>query len=132
MDQTSWSPAVQSKVASYFRGRSIDPALVTRVDYVLALLSINTRETIQLAEEIIGKAITRCPTVQPPDPRKSTIAARQPVVTMVVRNPCLPTTPAFQRFKEVKIGRTREQLISRGVTARDLSVWKKAGYYEIS
>jgi len=133
IDTSSWSPQVQRKVSSYFAERSIDVALVTRVDYVLALLSANTRETLGIAEGIIGKAITRCPTVQPPDPRQSILAPRkEPVVSKVVRNPCLPTTRAFQRFKEVKVGRTREQLLSRGVTTRDLSVWKKAGYLEFS
>lgn len=57
---------------------------------------------------------------------------RDPVVVFVARNPRLPTTPAFQRFKEFQVGRTAEQLLRRGVTHRDIREATRAGWVRFS
>lgn len=41
-------------------------------------------------------------------------------VTRVARNPRLPTTPAFQRFREFRPGVTISSLLRRGVTRKDI------------
>jgi hypothetical protein len=53
-------------------------------------------------------------------------------VVRVVPNPCRPTTDAWQRFRQVKVGMTEDQLRARGVSTRDLRVWTRARYLEIA
>lgn len=103
-------------------------------DLALALLRVGTSEALDYAGRALGVSITRCPSAVPPWPPKPVRreAAADLRVSRVVKNPCRPTTGAFQRFKHVKVGMTEEQLRSRGVSTRDLRVWVRAGYVEFA
>lgn len=103
-----------------------------RADTVLALLRIGTREALSEAELIVGKPITRCPPAVPPWPPKPARSEEHRVVVRVERNPCLPTTDAFQRFKKIRVGMTEPQVLRRGVTKRDIRRWSKSRAIELS
>lgn len=117
------SPAREA-VAEYLRVLGLEEP--SRADLVLALLRVNTPQSLAAAEGIVGRPVTRCPPSIPPWPPKPVAKApRAPTVRKVARNPCLPTTPAFQRYREVRVGMTRDQLLARGITHRDLRKWAR-------
>jgi len=115
---------------AYFASQRISEP--SRADTIVGLLRINTRESLRAAEELMGRAITRCPAalpVWPPKPVQH--AASRASVVHVGDNPCLPTTNAFQRFCLVKKGMTKEQLAKRGITKRDIRLWSRSGAIQI-
>lgn len=112
-------------------------------DVVLTLLAIGTADARAGAQAIIGKPIEVCrpgphyretvsvidqiaslpETVPPADRRK---------VLSVERNPRLPTTDSFQRYKHFRPGRTVAQLIGLGVTRKDLREALREGWVTLS
>jgi hypothetical protein len=127
------TPDLRQQVGAYIEAHRLNPEHLLRVDIVLVLLRINSPEALGAAEKLTGRPITRCPPSLPPWPPAP---VRPPqgrrAVSRVGRNPCLPTTPAFQRFRAVRPGLTKEQLRVRGVTARDLRLWVRAGHVEFA
>lgn len=92
-----------------------------QADLCLELLHTNLLPEV---EALIGRPIVRGPppiTGYVPGPcehRERGPDDRR--VTHVARNPRLPTTPAFQRFREFRPGVTISSLLRRGVTRRDI------------
>jgi len=128
-----WSAALQLEASSYMAAHRLTAPQMLRVDVVLMLLRINTREALQAAQELTGRAITQCPSAVPPwPPKRPEDAARGPRVIWLAPNPCSPTTAMHARYGQVAIGRTREQLLARGVTPRDLSYWGKRGHVKFT
>lgn len=115
---------------------------LTQADVVMALLSaakvphIQDHPFRQDIELLIGKPVTVCPpqphhTPYPTNPRRE----RGPddlVVTRVVRNPRLPTTDSFQRFKQFRPGVSVQKLLTRGVTRKDLREARQHGWVEFA
>ena len=95
-------------------------------DEVLALLRINTAESLKRACELMGRPIVQCPPAVPPWPPKP--AKTQPKPQRVARiNP----SPAV-KIKNVKVGWTAEQVMQRsGATRRDFKHWVAKGYLEM-
>lgn len=96
------------------------------VDLVLALLR-GPRDLRPSAEALAGVPIKVVPGFDKVRPLP--VASPRPMdqealdlrrVIWVARNPRLPTSPAFQRFKQIRVGRTVQQCLTRGVTRRDL------------
>jgi hypothetical protein len=99
-------------------------------DKVLMLLRAGD---LSAAEELVGKPITRCPAWVPQWPPLPVASRRsEPRVVRVGRNPCLPTTDAFQRYKVVRVGMTKKQLLARGLSHRDIRIWVNGGHVEFS
>lgn len=98
-----------------------------RADEVLELLRKNTDEALWEAEKILGRRITQCPPAVPPWPPKP---VHRDKVLRVVR---IDATKPFRgqgtahRFSLVRVGMSREKLLSRGVLVRDLRVWQRSG-----
>lgn len=91
----------------------------------LALTLIRLRRTAA-ASALIGR---RVPTVCPPALREAPqrrMAADEEddlldrVIVSVEPNPRLPTTPAWHRYREFRVGRTLRSCLTRGVTRRDV------------
>jgi hypothetical protein len=123
------SPELEQKLADYFVEHSIQ--VPATADVAVALLRINTEESLSEVERMTGRKIKKCPAFLPCWPPKPVTQKRAPRVTRTARNPCLPTTPAFQRFRKIKIGMTEDQLARRGVTRRDLRRWRRLGHVEM-
>lgn len=104
-------------------------AQVQRCDVILALLRLGHRKA---AEQLLGKPVTVCPPWVPPRSPAPVAKLQGPRVRRVGRNPCLPTTDAFQRFRQIRVGMTQDQLESRGITKRDIRLWRRAGHLEIA
>jgi hypothetical protein len=127
------TPDLRQQVGAYIEAHRLEPEHLLRIDLVLALLRIYSPEALGAAEKLAGRPITKCPPCLPPWPPAPVRPPQgQRTVTKVARNPCLPTTPAFQRFRLVRLGLTREQLRARGVTTRDLRLWTRAGHVEFA
>lgn len=106
----------------------------TQADVVLVLVSQLDRPDLgETAKDIfrkdiallVGKPIEVGPPPQiTPLPVKSAPRETNPadarIVTRVERNPRLPTTDSFHRFKIFQVGRTIGEAIRRGVTRKDV------------
>ena len=131
MELPKLKPSDEEYLQGYFRGRLRCGAFCT-ADVVLALLR---DDRIEAAEEIVGRKVQRLPddsrlSPKPLPPHAEHARAQR--VVRVSRNPMLPTTPAFLRYKEFKVGRTKDQLMARGVTHRDIRKAVQRGYVEFS
>lgn len=135
MDERILRVMTESGVLAAPRGNTLYDALdiesVQQADLVLALLRVNTTPALAFAAALVGKPITRCPTaaaraMPPRATRPRTGDDRR--VTMVARNPYLPTTDKFQRFRVVRPGLSVLQLLMRGVERRDLRRAEKLGH----
>ena len=122
-------PSLEYRVRRYFGLGSLpllmelSRARLCHADIVLCLLRQNTRHSRRLVESLIGRPITIGPSCRLvwPDNRQVPLIRTQPTVSMVrdgvlVRRKtrlalCLP---------EFKVGRTRDQLLMRGVTIGDI------------
>lgn len=118
---------------------NLDAALCRRglcqADVVLALLKDARRDAVAA---VVGRPIQ----VLPPDPRIWMVPAPVVVhsrrtgdarrVVKVSRNPRLPTTGAFQRFRLIRPGLTIAQLLARGVTRRDIRQGVRRKYIRLS
>lgn len=125
------SSELRSTVDEYFESQPQITGRTNVADDVLALLRIGTREARNMAEELMGRPITKCPSAVPPwPPRPVARPPQKQKLTRVDRNPCLPTTPAFQRYKLLTVGMTKDQALGRGISRRDLRVWEKNGHLE--
>ena len=127
----SLSPLDQSLIIDHFQ--QSDPTQLHQAEVVLLLLKL---ERLGAVELLIGKAIQRLPPVVmrpwPVCPVSETPAADLRKVTRVSRNPRLPTTPSFQRFRQIVPGRTVSQLLKRGVTRKDLREALNNGWMELT
>lgn len=122
----SWS--TDPRLREYFAAQGVDPEGVCQADVVLALLRLGDREA---AERALGRPIERCPPAVPPwPPRPAPRAPAAAQVSSVQLNPCIPTTDAWRRYRLVGLNMTEQQLLSRGVTRRDLTRWTRLGYIE--
>lgn len=128
----SLSEDLQDKVLGYFEDHGIPVARAVRADVVLALLTINDEPSLEAAQQLVGRPITICPSRPIPWPPKPVARSLEPVVRKVVPNPCQPSTDAYKRFKSVRLGLTKEQLMARGVTQRDVTRWTRLGYMELA
>jgi hypothetical protein len=128
----AWSVGLQMAVSAYAAENRLDIEAFLPVDLVLVLLRIRHAEAHGAIAELTGRPITRCPSGMPPWPPKppASPATRpvEPKVSMVVPNPCPPSTDMHRRFDLVKKGLTREQLIARGCQVRDIRYWQNKGH----
>ncbi len=129
----AWSIPLQLAMGAYADAHALPLDALLRVDAVLILLRIADsnatlrEQALERVAELTGKAITRCPSAMPPWPPRP--VARHPVqvVATARANDCSENTDMHRRYDIVKVGMTREQLLSRGVTVRDISVWVRQG-----
>lgn len=118
-------------IIEYCRAEGI--TIGTQADMVLALLRINTLESLQKVTELTGVEVKRCPPAVPPwPPTKPAVASPDRIRKLKKRNPCVESTDAHRRFAVLREGMTVEAAMTRGVTTRDLRVWKSRGYLEVS
>jgi hypothetical protein len=116
------------KVDAYFRDHKLRRGEWLRADMVLALLRINTEDSLAEAEKLMGKKITVCPPAVPPWPPKPVQTKKMPTVAKLKDG----VTHVSEEFSYVRVGRTREQILARGVTARNLDYWTQRGDIEWS
>lgn len=108
-----------------------------QADVVLALLRLNSLESLRLAEVMVGRRIRRCPPclrVLPPpkqDRGDSTRPKDERRILTVVENPRLPGSPAHARFTLLRPGRTVEQCLARGMTRRDFRMALDYGWVQL-
>jgi hypothetical protein len=152
---SSLPPEARRAIREYFdlpgRGDLVSLLLsrgLFQADVVLALLR---RGQVTAAEVLIGRPITHCPTSRLPPVYSSGAVmsdyisdyldrhpSRQPEprVTWVNPNPSHDcrrggrslTTPSFYRYRLVQAGMTLQQLLTRGVTLRDIRQWRAWGW----
>jgi hypothetical protein len=110
------------------RWRSQDQA-----DVVLALLRA---DALIPAVRLVGRPITLFPPSRKFFPKSVPhVVSRGPddrVIRAVARNPHLPTTPAFQRYRALRPGLTLAQAMVRGVRRRDLRRAVRRGWVSVS
>jgi len=94
-----------------------------QADVVLALLRV---ERLPVGE-FCGCRVTRCPPAlrgSAPSPRRDDRRApdQRRVVSVVRDNPRQTRTPAWHRWRVVRVGRTVQQMLARGLTRKDLRI----------
>jgi hypothetical protein len=101
-----------------------------QADVVLALLRLNTPDSLRFAEIMVGHAIVRCP---PCLLGRNRQAPRRPqwIITQVARDNPRVEPLARLRFNEFRVGRTEEQLLARGILRREISWLKKRGWITV-
>jgi len=108
---------------------------LSQADVVFSLLRHNAPWAVKAVETLIGRPITILPPAVPPrTPKPATIPPRvgdRRIIVKVERNPRLPTTDSFQRYRELRPGRTLEQCLRRGVTRKDLREAMRSGWVEV-
>jgi hypothetical protein len=119
------SDSIQSILDDYLAGHPTVSALSTRADVVLALLRVNTEETLRCAEELTGLTITKCPDYIPPWPPKPISKLPREATLTFVDPEKTYLREMGDRYKQIKVGMTRDQVKARGVTSRDISYWEK-------
>lgn len=110
---------------------------VGQADVVLALIRapMGLPHFMQCAEGLMGRAIRHCPPclrlpyaqMEFPDPEGE--EARR--LTFVARNPRLPTTDAFYRYRVMKTGMTVQQCLVRGAKKRDIRLALRKGWIRL-
>jgi hypothetical protein len=127
-----WPAAIQLEVSAYIERHHLDPQVMLRVDLVLILCRLDGVDARKALAELTGRAITRCPSGMPAPYAAPAQKKRGSMVVKVhAPNPC--TGVAMRgRYEIVKVGMTRDQLLRRGVTKRDLRYWTDLGYIEIT
>ena len=127
------SAELQLRLSEYFALVKVPPGRILRVDLAVALLRINTEESLSCAQELTGCAITKCPSALPPWPPIPVRPSRGlgTVTLLVSYNPCREKTDCHRRFGQVRTGLTKEQLKARGVTQRDIERWIKKKWIEV-
>jgi hypothetical protein len=115
-----------------------------QADVVLCLLRINSRAALRLAERLVGRCITHCPPclalfrgplrVAPrrcaasPDDRR-VVATSAPAAVDKRGRRRLLGSPMYARMARVRPGMTLSQVVSRGLTRRDIRIAVKRGYF---
>lgn len=138
-----WPAFLQLKIAAYIDDHGLYADQLMRVDLVLILLRLadaaapgsGVREDyLERIAELTGKAITKCPTAMPPWPPKP--VDRPPKGTTLAKAaspyPCSKSSDMARRYSLLKVGMTVEQIMAKGVTARDLRHWKNKGFIELT
>lgn len=127
-------PSARGHLVGYFKldcnpDDDLSPQLrhLLTVDLVLALLRGGY---LPEAEALAGVPIQygRPAIARPLPVEEPTKGPDDRIIRSVAPNPRLPTTPAFQRYKAFRPGRTIAQCLSRGVTRRDLREALRAGW----
>jgi hypothetical protein len=134
-------PVLAHRLRVYFKlppGRliyTIPAAGLCQADVVLALIRFGSERAREIAELMIGKPITICPSCllrysyNHARPRVSL----QPVITWVLPNPPLrQSTKIAHCYSEFRVGRTREQLLYRGVSRGDIRRAVRRGWIKMS
>lgn len=127
VDATLWTGRREVRLSGILEARGYEQG-----EIVLMLLKIDGREARALVESLVGRRITVAAMrrVEPPPQR----AEREPDdrrVLRVIRNTRLPATRAYSRMSLARAGMTVRQLLSRGVTRRDLRIARRRGELEM-
>lgn len=121
-----WSTELQFTASAYMVDHRLRAEDLLPVDVVLMLLRIGSPEALEHVTKITGHPITHCPPAVPPWPPKPVAKTKRgPILVRVEANAYPRQTSMHDRFAKVRLGMTREQLLTRGVTARDIRYWQK-------
>lgn len=135
------NPALKYMVRTYFDLGSERLSVALRraglgqADLVLCLLRLRLPSARRMAESLIGHPITVAPAVKftwRANGAAPTVG-KQPVITWVMRDP--PTrrsTRLDQCFAEFRVGRTRQQLLARGVSRGDIRRAARRGWIRMA
>jgi hypothetical protein len=132
-------PALTYRVRQYFNLGS-EPLILAALradlchaDMVLCLMRIGTRRARQVAEWLMGHPITIAPPCQFLDLVRGPPSIRPPTILRVNHQAQLRnSTRIGQTFCEFRVGRTKEQLLMRGVSRGDISRAVKRGWIEMT
>lgn len=120
---------IQQQLEEYFATEWRVAAPVNPSDVVLALLRLGLREH---AEQVMGKPIQVCQAYVPPWSPTPVAKLRALRITgKVAPNPCQPKSDAHKRFATVRVGMTLAQLEGRGISKRDIRIWRDRKWIEV-
>lgn len=121
----------------------LERAGLCQADAVLCCLRLNTDRSLGLAEKLVGKRITRCPSAlrgwhwKPHDTQKkegderTVTTVRRPEAREKGRRRLL-RSPLYDRLSRARVGMSVSALVARGLRRRDLRIALRRGYLELS
>ena len=110
-----------------------------QADLVLCLLRLNTRNSLAVAELLVGRPITRCPSSlyfrrSPLPPAARPRRGDDRLVTRLSSersSSCVLSAGLYDRLSVARVGMSVLQLVSRGVRRRDLLIATRRGYLQL-
>jgi hypothetical protein len=135
------TPALLYRVRTYFGlgaghlFRELRLRRLGQADIVLCLLRIGTRLARRAVEALVGRPIIVAPACRftyRVNGARPTVG-RQPVITRVEPMPVLrKSTRIAECYKEFRVGRTRDQLLARGVSRGDIARAVRRGWIALA
>lgn len=135
------TPSLVYRVRQYFSLGSgpliseLSRERLCHADIVLCLLRINTCRSRHLAESLVGRPITIGPSCcfRYPTNRSSPLVRTQATISRVLEAVAVRRrTRLHSCLPEFKVGRTREQLLARGVSRGDIRRAVRRGIIEMT
>jgi hypothetical protein len=121
---------VQLQLDEYFYEAGVPVDLITKTDIALALLRIRAPGAREAAEQLIGVKVKVLPSGVPPWPPKPVTKVQRKTLVRRAPNPCARSSSAWKRYEEMRVGMTRDQILARGISTRDLCDWTRKGAIE--
>lgn len=117
----------RERLDGYFKAQGVRAADTCPADWALAAVRMGL---YSLAGDVLGVTVTHCPSAVPPwPPRPVRREPRGPCVASVAKDPPLPQR-VLPKYRQVKVGMTKEQLRSRGLDGRDIRIWTQRGHIQ--
>lgn len=122
---------IRSVLSDYFDSNGMPMDQLVPVDIVLGLLRIGTPEARDTAQRISGVDIQVLPAVKPPWPPKPVSRGPTDVLVRKTEGAYPKHSRVFARYSLLRVGMTRDKILAKGITTRDLSDWKRMGFIEM-
>lgn len=124
--------SLQLQLSAYAEQARLDRSKMGSADLALALLRINSAASLEAFASLTGRTVTHCPPALPPWPPKPVPNRERSEPIVLRKSKEAPRGEYMERhFRSIRVGMSRQDMLSRGATARDIRYWMTHGYIEM-